>query len=439
MTTTDFDSYWMPFTALGNFKKQPRVIQSAKGMYYYDQEERKMLDACAGLWCCNLGHSHPKVVDAIQKQAAALDFCPTFQYGHPKVFELADRFKTIFPKNFNSFFFCNSGSEAADSALKIALAYQRLRGKGSKQLLVGRELGYHGVNFGGISVGGMVKNRLWYGNQMLRVDHLPCTLLEENRFSKGEPENGGVALANDLLRIINLHDASTIAAVIVEPVSGSGGVLPPPKGYLQRLREICTEHDILLIFDEVITGFGRLGCAMAADYFGVMPDLLTFAKGSTSGAVPLGGVAVSETIRQEFIDSATGENTIDLFHGYTYSGHPLAMAAGLAAMDGYEEEGIFNRNDDMVAYFEEALHSLKGLPYVKDIRNIGFMGAIELEASAGKPGERGLKVLNDCFHHRDLVLRVSGETIAFSPPLIMDKGNIDDIFSKVAASIKEVL
>ncbi len=433
------DSYWMPFTAYGNFKKQPRIIKTAKGMYYYDIEGRKMLDSCAGLWCCNIGHSHPKVVEAIQNQAAELDFCPTFQYGHPKVYELADKLKKIFPKNFSSFFFCNSGSEAADSSLKIALAYQRLRGKGSKQMFVGRELGYHGVNFGGISVGGMVKNRLWYGNQLLRVDHLPSTALEENRFAKGMPENGGIALANELLRIINLHDASTIAAVIVEPVVGSGGVLPPPKGYLQRLREICTEHDILLIFDEVITGFGRLGVATASEYFGVTPDLITFAKGVTSGTVPLGGVAVSETIRQEFSNAAAGENAIDLFHGYTYSGHPLAMAAGLATMDVYEEEGIFENNDDMIASFEAGVHSLKDLPYVKDVRNLGFMGAVELEPVAGSPGERGFKVLNDCFHNRDLVLRVSGETIAFSPPLIMSKDNIDEIFSKVALSIKAVL
>lgn len=432
------NSFWMPYTAYGNFSKNPRMIGGAKGMYYYDTDGRKMLDACAGLWCCNAGHCHPKIIEAIQQQAAQLDFSPTFQYGHPKVFECAEKIKGIFPAGFESIFFCNSGSEAADSALKIALAYQQIRGKGSKQLFIGRELGYHGVNFGGISVGGMVKNRMWYGNQLLRVDHLPATNLPENKFTKGEPETGA-ELADALTKIINLHGAHTIAAVIVEPVPGSSGVFPPPKGYLKRLRQICTDNDILLIFDEVITAFGRLGTATGSDYFGVEPDLLTFAKGSTSGTVPLGGVAVSGAIRQQFADSAPGDTTIDLFHGYTYSGHPLAMAASIATLEVYDEEGIFTHREELITAFEEGIHSLKGLPAVKDLRNIGFMGAIELEADAQQPNSRTFKVLNDCFHHRDLVLRVAGDVVAFSPPLIVNKAQIEEMFSKVAESIKAVL
>ena len=431
------DSYWMPFSASKGFSQKPRIIAQAKGMYYYDHEGRKMLDSCAGLWCCNAGHCRTKIVEAIQRQAAVLDFAPTFQYGHPGVYAFTEQLSSYFPDGLNHIFLCNSGSEAGDSALKIALAYQRLRGKGSKQMFVGRERGYHGVGFGGISVGGIVKNRLWFGNQLLRTDHLSHTCLPQNAFSRGEPEEGGEALANELVRIVQLHDASTVAAVIVEPVAGSAGVLPPPKGYLKRLRQICDEHDILLIFDEVITAFGRLGKRTGAEYFGVTPDMITFAKGSTSGTVPLGGVAVRDEIRQLFLEAAGDENAIDLFHGYTYSGHPLAVAAGQGTLALYEEEGLMEGRDDLIAYFEEAVHSLRDHPHVKDIRNIGFMGAVELEPIAGKPMHRVMEIMQNCFHHKDLVIRVAGEIIALSPPLIMEKAHIDEMVGKIGDAIKE--
>jgi len=378
----------MPFSANHNFREKPRLIAAAKDMHYYDVNGRKMLDACAGLWCCNAGHSRDSIARAIADKAATLDFAPTFQYGHPDVFEFSQTLaEKYFPKALSAIFLSNSGSEAADSAFKIALAYQRLRGKGEKQLIIGREQGYHGTGFGGISAGGIVKNRLWYGSQ------------------------------------------------IVEPVSGSAGVLPPPKGYLQRLRELCTKHDILLIFDEVITAFGRLGKTTAADYFGVVPDMLTFAKGCTSGTVPLGGVAVRGDIRQAFLDATSGI-AIDLFHGYTYSGHPLAVAAGKATLALYEEEGLMQRGDDMVQYFEDAVHSLRDSPNVKDIRNIGFMAAVELHPREGNPGARGMALMEECFHHRDVVVRITGDTLAISPPLIMEKAHIDEIVGKVGDVLK---
>lgn len=433
------ENYWMPFSAQKNFHAKPRMIASAKDMYYYDVGGRKMLDACAGLWCCNAGHSRDPIVRAIAEQAAKLDFAPTFQYGHPDVFEFSNILaEKIFPQSLNAIFLSNSGSEAADSAIKIALAYHRLRGNGQKQLIIGRERGYHGVGFGGISAGGIVKNRMWYGNQLLRTDHLPHTLDARNVFARGEPAHGGQEYADALLRIIQLHDASTIAAVIVEPVSGSAGVLPPPKGYLQRLREICTEHDILLIFDEVITAFGRLGKKTAAAYFGVTPDMLTFAKGSTSGTVPLGGVAVRGDIRQAFMDAVASDIAIDLFHGYTYSGHPLAVAAGKATLALYEDEGLLERGDEMTQYFEDAVHSLRDFPHVIDVRNIGFMAAVEMSPMEGQPGKRGMNLVEDCFHNEDLVPRITGDTLAISPPLLMEKSHIDEMVEKFGKVLKRL-
>ncbi len=429
------DAFWMPFSSNKNFRANPRMIAGAKDMYYHDINGRKMLDACAGLWCCNAGHCRDHIVAAIQKQATELDFSPVFQYAHPKVFEFSEMLADFFPDPLNTVFLANSGSEAADSSLKIALAYHRLRGKGEKQLFIGRERGYHGVGFGGISVGGMVKNRLWFGNQMLRVDHLPHTQSGIAKNTRGEAADGGEEKANKLLDIIGLHDASTIAAVIVEPVAGSAGVLPPPKGYLKRLREICDEHDILLIYDEVITAFGRLGKSSAAEYFGVVPDILNFAKGATSGTVPLGGNVIRDEIRQTFLDAASG-SAIDLFHGYTYSGHPLAVAAGIATLELYEKEGLMERGAEMVKYFEEGIHSLKDHPHVIDTRNIGFMGGIDLAPTAGKPGEKAMTVMEDCFHNRDLVIRVAADTIAVSPPLIMEKTHIDQTIDTIGAALK---
>lgn len=429
------DAFWMPFSSNKSFRAKPRLIAGAKDMHYYDMDGRQMLDACAGLWCCNAGHCRDHIVEAIQKQASALDFAPTFQYGHPKVFEFSEQLAAYFPDPLNTVFFSNSGSEAADSSFKIALAYHRLRGNGSKQLFIGRERGYHGVGFSGISAGGMVKNRLWYGNQLLRVDHLPHTHYDVAKHTRGEPAEGGEASANKLLDLINLHDASTIAAVIVEPVAGSTGVLPPPKGYLKRLREICDEHDILLIFDEVITAFGRLGKTSATEYFGVVPDILNFAKGATSGTVPLGGNVIRDDIRRVFLESAS-DSAIDLFHGYTYSGHPLAVAAGIATLELYDKEGLMHLGDDMVKYFEDAVHSFQGQPNVIDTRNIGFMGAIDLAPLPGAPGKRAMDVMEECFHNHDLVIRVAGDTIALSPPLIMTKAHLDEIVEKIGAALK---
>lgn len=437
-TELAMDAFWMPFSSNKNFKNKPRLIASAKDMYCHDMNGRKMLDSTSGLWCCNAGHCREPIVRAIQQKAATLDFAPTFQLGHPDVFSVSERLAQYAPQPLSAIFLTNSGSEAMDSALKIALAYQRIRGHGGKQLLIGRERGYHGVGFGGISVGGIAKNRLWYGNQMLRCDHLPHTALPQNVFSRGQPEHGGEACADVLTQIIALHDASSIAAVVVEPVSGSAGVLPPPQGYLQKLRAICDAHDILLIFDEVITAFGRLGAKTAAEHFGVIPDMITFAKGATSGSAPLGGVMVREDIRQAFIDAAEGVD-IDIFHGYTYSGHPLSVAACAGTLDVYENEGLMSRIKDekLVDYFADGLHSLRGKANVKDIRNIGFMGAVELESRPGKPGERAFNIFERCFHEKDLLIRVAGETLAFSPPLIAEKSHLDEIFGKMSDALEE--
>ncbi|MGL4526315.1 MAG: aspartate aminotransferase family protein [Aestuariivirga sp.] len=431
----NLEPFWMGFTPNRAFKKRPRMIARAKDMHYYDLSGRAILDGSAGLWCSNAGHCREPIVAAIQKSAAELDFAPTFQFGHPKVFELASRLATMAPGDLNYAFFCNSGSEAADTALKIALAYHRANGQASRTRLIGRERGYHGVNFGGISVGGMVANRKWFGAMLAGVDHLPHTYnRKEQAFTRGEPEWGG-HLADELERLVALHDASTIAAVIVEPMAGSTGVLPPPKGYLKRLREICDKHGILLIFDEVITGFGRLGHAFAAERFGVTPDILTFAKGVTSGTVPMGGCMVRQGIYDKFMNGP--DHVIELFHGYTYTGHPMAAAAGVATMDVYRDEKLFEKAIELGSYWEDAIHALKGLPNVIDIRNFGLIGAIELAPREGKPGARAYDVFTKCFHEKDVLIRVTGDVIALSPPLILEKDHIDTLFAKIADAIRE--
>jgi beta-alanine--pyruvate transaminase len=415
------DSFWMPFTPNRQFKAQPRLLVSAKDMHYQSHDGRQILDMTAGIWCSNAGHNRPKIVAAIQKQAAEMDFAPTFNMAHPKVFEFTHKLSKLLPYDLKRVFLTNSGSESADTALKIALAYQRVRGMAGKVRLIGRERAYHGVGFGGISVGGIPKNRL-FGPLLNGVDHLPHTYQPEcGRFIKGEPEHG-LDSAEALERIITLHDASTIAAVIVEPVAGSTGVLVPPKGYLKRLREICDKHDILLIFDEVITGFGRLGAAFGADYFGVRPDIMCMAKGITNAAVPMGAVAVSNRIYDTFMQ--TSETPIELFHGYTYTGHPLACAAGIATLETYVEEGLFARAADMAPYWQEAIHSLKDARHVIDIRNLGLIGGIELEPRSGAATARAMEVFNKAFD-AGLLIRVTGDIIAMSPPLILEKTHID--------------
>ena len=420
----------MPFTANRQFKHAPRLLESAKGMFYRSNDGREVLDGTAGLWCCNAGHAHPRIVEAVQKQIATLDFAPTFQMGHSPAFELAERLAEIAPAGINKVFFTNSGSESADTALKIALAYHRVRGEGQRTRLIGREKGYHGVGFGGMSVGGMVNNRKFFGAMLPGVDHLRHTLdIPRNAFSRGLPAHG-VELAEDLERLVQLHDASTIAAVIVEPIACSGGVVMPADGYLQRLRDICTKHGIVLIFDEVITGFGRVGNAFAAQRMGVVPDIITTAKGLTNGNIPMGAVLVDQRIHDAFMHGPQG--AIELFHGYTYSGHPVACAAGLAALDVYAEEKLFERALELGAYWENALHGLKGLPNVIDIRNYGLIGAIELAPRDNAPGTRGYEVFTRCFHERDLLVRYSGDVIALSPPLIVQREHIDRIAQTLA-------
>lgn len=424
----DLEAMWLPFTPNRQFKREPRLVSRAKDMHYYKPDGTAVLDATAGLWCSNAGHCREHIVSAIQAQAAELDFAPSFQFGHPKSFELASRIVDLAPGDLDHVFFCNSGSEAADSALKMAIAYHRANGEGSRTRLIGRERGYHGVGFGGISVGGMVANRKFFGPLLAGVDHLSHTYNRaEQAFTIGQPE-WGVHLADELQRLVELHDASTIAAVIVEPMAGSTGVLPPPKGYLQRLREICDKHGILLIFDEVITGFGRLGYATAAERFGVTPDLLTFAKGVTSGAIPMGGVMVRKHIYEAF---QTGpDHMIDLFHGYTYSGHPMAAAAGLATLDVYRDEGLFERARTLEPVIAEAAMSLKDHPLILDVRTIGLVAAVDLAGIDGLPGKRGFEAMRTAFEQENMMVRVSGDCIAFSPPLIVSKEQIAEIFEK---------
>ena len=435
MSSLNLENYWMPFTPNRDFKADPRIPVSAKGMYYKSADGRDILDGTAGLWCCNAGHAHPKIVEAVSHAIKTLDYSPGFQFGHPDVYELTNQLAAIFPKNLNHVFFTNSGSEAVDTALKIALAYQRSRGKSTKTRLIGRERGYHGAGFGGISVGGLVKNRMYFGSLLQGVDHIRHTHNpEKNGYSRNEVEHG-VELANDLEDLVALHDASNIAAVIVEPVAGSGGVLPPPKGYLKRLREICDTHDILLIFDEVITAFGRLGCNSASDYFAVEPDIITIAKGLTGGTIPMGGVIVKDNIYQTMLDNA--DSPIELFHGYTYSGHPVATAAALATLDAYKTDGMFENADDLSPYFADAAHALKGLGHITDIRTIGLIAAIELQPRQGAPGQRGLEVMKSAWD-KGLMVRVTGDILAFSPPLIVNKQQIDQMFDCISEVIRSV-
>ena len=440
MSNTDIsnnlDAFWMPFTANRQFKNAPRLLVSAKGMHYTSDDGRQVLDGTAGLWCVNAGHCHPKIVEAIRAQAGTLDYAPPFQMAHPQAFELSSRLVNMTPGNLNHVFLGNSGSEAVDTALKIALAYHRARGEGGRVRLIGRERGYHGVGFGGIAVGGMVGNRKQFGALFAGVDHLPHTYNPKQAFTRGQADEGA-ELADALERLVGLHDASTIAAVIVEPMAGSTGVLIPPKGYLDRLRAICDKHGILLIFDEVITGFGRLGTAFAADYFGVVPDMMTTAKGITNAAVPMSAVFTSDKIYDTVIE-ATPEGGIELAHGYTYSSHPMATAAALATLDVYRDEGLFQRAHDLSPYWEDAIHSLKGARHVVDLRNIGLVGAIELEPRAGAPLKRTYEVFTRCFAEGVLV-RQAGEAICLSPPLIIEKSQIDQIVEtlrKVLASVE---
>ncbi|TSE12551.1 aspartate aminotransferase family protein [Mesorhizobium intechi] len=435
VTPNDLSAFWMPFTANRQFKQAPRMFVSARDMHYTTSDGRKVLDGTAGLWCVNAGHCRPKITEAIQHQAAELDYAPAFQMGHPIVFELANRLVDIAPKGMDHVFFTNSGSESVETALKMAIAYHRVKGEGSRTRLIGRERGYHGVNFGGISVGGIVTNRKMFGTLLGGVDHMPHTHLpEKNAFSKGVPEHGA-ELANELERIVALHDASTIAAVIVEPVAGSTGVILPPKGYLQKLREICTKHGILLIFDEVITGFGRLGAPFAADYFGVTPDIMTTAKGVSNGVIPMGAVFVKKEIHDAFMTGP--EHMIEFFHGYTYSGNPIACAAALGTLDTYKDEGLLTRGEELAPYWEDALHSLKGEPHVIDIRNIGLIGAIELAPIAGSPTKRAFSAFVKAFE-RGALIRTTGDIIALSPPLIITKGQINELIDHVREVLRSI-
>lgn len=425
------DSLWMPFTANRQYKAEPRMLVAAEGMWYQRHDGTRILDGTAGLWCTNAGHGRAAITKAVSEQIHTMDYAPPFQMGHPPAFELAQRLVQHTPEGLNQVFFTNSGSESADTALKIALAYQRARGQHQRTRLIGREKGYHGVGFGGISVGGMGNNRRAFPVQLPGVDHLPHTLLPEAAFSRGMPEQGA-HLADALEDILALHGPENVAAVIVEPMAGSGGVIIPPKGYLQRLREITLKHDILLIFDEVITGFGRVGEAFAANRLGVTPDMITAAKGLTNGAIPMGAVFISDTIHEAFMQGP--EEAIELFHGYTYSGHPVAAAAGLASLDIYEQEGLFQRALELETYWEEALHSLRDLPNVKDIRNMGLVGAVELEAD-DKPGARGYRVYRHCFWESNALVRCSVDTIALSPPLIISRDEIDQLVAALKKSI----
>jgi beta-alanine--pyruvate transaminase len=432
----DLDAYWMPFTANRAFKQSPRLVAYAKDMHCFTPEGRAILDATAGLWCANAGHCRAPIVEAIRAQAGELDFAPPFHFGHPKAFALASRIAALAPGDLDHVFFTNSGSESVDTALKIALAYHNLRGEGGRQRLVGRERGCHGSGFGGMAVGGIGANRKIFGTLFAGVDHLGSTYNRAKQaFTKGEPE-WGAHLAGELERIVGVHDASTIAAVIVEPMAGSTGVLPPPNGYLERLRSICDKYDILLIFDEVTCGFGRLGHAFAAERYGVLPDMITFAKGVTSGAAPMGGVIVRQPIYETFMDGP--EHAIELLHGYTYSGHPVACAAGLAALDLYGKEDLFAWALQLEPFWADAVHSLKRLPNVLDIRNAGLSAAIDLGAKPGAPGKRGFDAMDRAFHDFDLLLRSVGDTLILTPPLIVSEAQIGEIVDKTARAIRAV-
>ena len=427
----DLDAFWMPFTANRQFKAAPRLLSRAEGMYYWTPEGRQVLDAASGLWCVNAGHGRKEITQAVAQQIATMDYAPPFQMGHPVAFELANALVEITPKGLDRVFFTNSGSESVDTALKIAIAYHRVRGEGARSRLIGRERGYHGVGFGGISVGGMVNNRKYFGAMLPGVDHLRHTHdPARNLFSRGLPAHGA-EFADDLERLVALHDASTIAAVIVEPIAGSTGVLLPPKGYLKRLRELCTKHGILLIFDEVITGFGRTGSAFAAQEFDVVPDMITLAKGLTNGAVPMGAVIVKREIHDAFMSGPPA--AVELFHGYTYSAHPIACAAGLATQKLYRD-GLFERARAMAPYWCDAVHSLKGRRNVVDLRAYGLVAGIELEPRPGSPGARGYDALVAAFN-AGILIRTTGDTIAMSPPFIIERAEVDRIFETLATII----
>jgi beta-alanine--pyruvate transaminase len=434
MKREDLEAHWMPFTANRQFKAKPRILARAKGMHFWTDDGRQLLDGVAGLWCVNAGHGRADITSAVAKSLETLDFAPPFNMGHPQAFELANAVKKIAPAGMDHVFFVNSGSEAVDTALKIALQYQRLKGEATRTRLIGRERGYHGVNLGGTTVGGMLPNRkAWAPAMVPGVDHLPHTHdLAKNAFSRGQPEHGA-NLAAELERLVALHDASSIAAVIVEPIAGSTGVLVPPKGYLQKLRELCTKHGILLIFDEVITGFGRTGSAFGAQEFGVTPDIITCAKGLTNGCVPMGAVIVKKEIHDAFMTGPEG--AIELFHGYTYSSHPTACAAGLATLAIYEREGLFQRVKELAPYWQDAVHGLKGLPGVIDVRNYGLVAAIEYEPTPGSPGARGFQTFLKAYEAGVLV-RAAGDATAMSPPLIIDKSQIDELVGTLGKVIK---
>jgi beta-alanine--pyruvate transaminase len=429
------DAFWMPFTANRQFKSAPRLLVSAADMHYVSHDGRQILDGTAGLWCVNAGHCRPRITEAIRRQAGTMDFAPAFQMGHPLAFEAASRVAAMLPEGLDHVFFANSGSEAVDTALKIALAYHRVRGDAARTRLIGRERGYHGVGFGGISVGGIGNNRKHFGTMLAGVDHLPHTHdLVRNAFSRGQPAHGA-ELADALERIIALHDASTIAAVIVEPLAGSTGVLVPPVGYLQKLRDICTKHGILLIFDEVISGFGRLGAPFATDLFGVVPDMLTLAKGITNAAVPMGAVVASNAVHDAFMNGPEG--AIEFFHGYTYSSHVLACAAAIATLDTYEDEGLFERAASLSGDFANAAHALQGAPHVIDVRNLGLVAGIELAPRPGAPGARAYEAFVKAYE-AGVLLRVTGDIIAISPPLIISASQIEEIFDTVRSVLSEI-
>ncbi len=429
----NLDAFWMPFTANRTYKAAPRLLARAEGMHYYTADGREILDGTAGLWCVNAGHGRREITEAIQKQAAVMDFAPTFQMGHPIAFQAAAKVAELTPAGLDRVFFTNSGSESADTALKIALAYHRARGEAGRVRLIGRERGYHGVGFGGMSVGGIGNNRKQFGALLPAVDHLPHTHApEKNAFSRGQP-GWGAHFADALENLVALHGAETIAAVIVEPLAGSTGVLLPPQGYLERLRAICDKYGFLLIFDEVITGFGRLGTAFGAERFGVTPDIITMAKGLTNAAVPMGAVAVKDDIYHAIVDGAPAG--IELFHGYTYSGHPLACAAAIATIDLHQAEDLPGRARAMEPAFEDAAHALKGLPNVIDIRSLGLVAGIELAPRPGKPTDRAVRVFHRCFD-AGVLIRTTGDIIALSPPLIIEKPHIARLFGTLAEAIR---
>ena len=433
---SSLDAFWIPFTCNRSFKASPRLLVSAEGMYYRSADGRRILDGVAGLWCVPAGHCHPRIVAAVQQQVAELDFAPTFQMAHPVAFEAAERLAKFAPAGLDRVFFTNSGSEAVDTALKIAVAYQSVRGQPQRTRLIGRERGYHGVNFGGISVGGIPTNRERFGPLLPDVDHLRHPLdIERNAFSRGLPEHG-VELARELeTRLFARQDPTSVAAVIVEPVQGSAGVIVPPRGYLQELRRICDAHDILLVFDEVITGFGRLGANFAAQYFGVVPDIIACAKGLTNGTVPMGAVIVRREIHDAFMKAAP-EGQIELYHGYTYSGHPLACAAVIATQDVFAEEKLVERAAALAPYWEDAVHSLRGMPHVRDVRNLGLIAGIELEPAPGKTTTRAFDAFLRCFWEEDVLIRTTGDIIALSPPLVIEKPQIERLVGAIAGVLK---